>query len=256
MRGIGNVEGFVMTSTLLENRICLITGSSRGIGLGIARVFAENGANVILHGRDENVLRQSLAELSEPKQHSFIAADISTPAGVGVLAAWFFRLHEKLDVLIHSAGILGPPMIPLAEYPAESWKDVLHLNLTAPFLLTQALLPALRKGENPSVIFVSSGVGYKGRAGWGAYSVSKFGVEGLNQVWADELEAESIKVNAVNPGGTRTQMRAAAYPQEDPMTLPTPEDIAPVFVWLARADTEVTGQSLEARDWVGRDPAA
>jgi NAD(P)-dependent dehydrogenase (short-subunit alcohol dehydrogenase family) len=146
-------------------------------------------------------------------------------------------------------------MIPLAEYPVESWQDVLHLNLTAPFLVTQALLPALRKGDHPSLIFVSSGVGYKGRAGWGAYSVSKFGVEGLNQVWADELAAESIRVNAVNPGGTRTQMRAAAYPQEDPITLPTPEEIAPVFVWLARADTAVTGQSLEARDWVGRDPA-
>ena len=245
----------MMSTGILFNRICLITGSSRGIGLGVARVFAENGASVILHGRDENVLRRSLAEFSEPKQHSYITADINTPEGAGVLAASFLRLHEKLDVLIHSAGILGPPMIPLAEYPAESWKDVLHLNLTAPFLVTQALLPALRKGDYPSVIFVSSGVGYKGRAGWGAYSVSKFGVEGLNQVWADELKGENVRVNAVNPGGTRTQMRAAGYPQEDPLTLPTPEEIAPVFVWLARADTEVTGQSLEARDWVGRDPA-
>lgn len=243
-----------MTSALLENRICLITGSSRGIGLGVARVFAENGASVILHGRDEKVLRQSLAEFSEPQKHSYIAADMSTPEGAGALAAAFLRLHEKLDVLIHSAGILGPPKIPLAEYPAESWHEVLHLNLTAPFLVTQALLPALRKGDYPSVIFVSSGVGYQGRAGWGAYSVSKFGVEGLNQVLADELKAESIRVNAVNPGGTRTQMRAAAYPQEDPKSLPTPEDIAAVFVWLARADTTVTGQSLEARDWIGRDP--
>jgi NAD(P)-dependent dehydrogenase (short-subunit alcohol dehydrogenase family) len=244
-----------MTAGILSNRICLITGSSRGIGLGVARVFAENGASVILHGRDENVLRQASAELAEPQKHSYITADLRTPAGAEVLAAAFHRLHEKLDVLIHSAGILGPPMIPLAEYPAESWHDVLYLNLTVPFLVTQALLPTLRKGDHPSVIFVSSGVGYRGRAGWGAYSVSKFGVEGLNQVWSDELEAESIRVNAVNPGGTRTQMRAAAYPQEDPTTLPTPEEIAPVFVWLARADTAVTGQSLEARDWVGRDPA-
>ena len=244
-----------MGTGILSNRICLITGSSRGIGLGIARVFAENGAIVVLHGRDEDSLRESLAEMSEPKQHNYICADLNTAEGAGVLAAKFLRLHERLDVLIHSAGILGPPEVPLAEYPEESWKDVLQLNLTAPFLVTQALLPGLRKGDHPSVIFVSSGLGYRGRAGWGAYSVSKFGVEGLNQVWADELEAEGIRVNAVNPGGTRTQMRAAAYPQEDPMTLPTPEDIAPVFVWLARADTTVTGKSLEARDWVGRDPA-
>ena len=243
-----------MSTGILSNRLCLITGSSRGIGLGVARVLAENGAILVLHGRDEESLRESLAELSEPRKHSYIAADLNTPEGPGVVAAAFLGLHEKLDVLVHSAGILGPPGIPLAEYPEESWKDVLQLNLTAPFLVTQALLPALRKGDHPSVILVSSGVGYKGRAGWGAYSVSKFGVEGLNQVWADELKAEGIRVNAVNPGGTRTQMRAAAYPQENPMTLPRPEDIAPVFVWLARADTAVTGKSLEARDWMGRDP--
>ena len=243
-----------MSTELLAGRICLITGSSRGIGLGVARVFAESGASVILHGRDENVLRQSLAELSEPKQHSYIAADINTPEGTVVLAAAFLRLHEKLDVLIHSAGVLGPK-VPLADYPEAAWNDVLRVNLTAPFLLTQALLPALRKGANPSVVFISSSVGRRGRAEWGGYVVTKFGVEGLTQAWADELKEENVRVNAVNPGGTRTQMRAAGYPQEDPLTLPTPEEIAPVFVWLARADTQITGESLDARDWIGRDPA-
>ena len=164
-------------------------------------------------------------------------------------------LHEKLDVLVHSAGILGPK-IPLDSYPAEDWDEVIQVNLTAPFLLTQALLPLLRKGFHPSVTFISSGVGRVGRAEWGAYAVSKFGVEGLTQVWADELQGENIRVNAVNPGGTRTQMRAAAYPEEDPKTLPTPEEISPVFVWLARSDTTINGQSLEARDWIGKDPAS
>ena len=243
-----------MSSGILSNRICLITGSSRGIGLGVARVFAQNGAIVVLHGRDEDSLRESLAELSEPKQHSYITADINTPEGAVVLAAAFLRLHEKLDVLIHSAGVLGPK-VPLADYPEEAWNDVLRVNLTAPFLLTQALLPALRKGANPSVVFISSSVGRRGRAEWGGYVVTKFGVEGLTQAWADELKGENVRVNAVNPGGTRTQMRAAGYPQEDPLTLPTPEEIAPVFVWLARVDTQITGESLDARDWIGRDPA-
>jgi NAD(P)-dependent dehydrogenase (short-subunit alcohol dehydrogenase family) len=243
-----------MSTDILFNRICLITGSSRGIGLGVARVFAENGARVILHGRDENVLRRSLAELSEPKQHSYITADINTPEGAVVLAAAFLRLHEKLDVLIHSAGVLGPK-VPLADYPEAAWNEVLRVNLTAPFLLTQALMPALRKGANPSVVFISSSVGRRGRAEWGGYVVTKFGVEGLTQAWADELKEENVRVNAVNPGGTRTQMRAAGYPQEDPLTLPTPEEIAPVFVWLARADTQITGESLDARDWIERDPA-
>ena len=243
-----------MSTGILFNRVCLITGSSRGIGLGVARVFAENGASVILHGRDENVLRRSLATLVDPVKHTYVAADLNTAQGPRIIAAGFLRLQKKLDVLIHSAGVLGSK-VPLANYPEAAWNDVLRVNLTAPFLLTQALLPALRKGANPSVVFISSSVGRRGRAEWGGYAVSKFGVEGLTQAWADELEAEGIKVNAVNPGGTRTQMRAAGYPQEDPLTLPTPEEIAPVFVWLARADTQITGESLDARDWIGRDPA-
>lgn len=244
-----------MANELLEGRVCLITGSSRGIGLGIARGFANNGAIVTLHGRDKATLRQSLASLPESAKHTYVAADLNTLEGSKKLAERLIRLHEKLDVLVHSAGILGPKT-PLATYPRKDWHEVIQVNLTVPFLLTQEVLPLLRKGDHPSVIFISSGLGRVGRAEWGAYAVSKFGVEGLTQVWADELQGENIRVNAVNPGGTRTRMRAAAYPEEDPMILPTPEDIAPVFVWLARADTEINGQSLEARDWIGRDPAS
>jgi NAD(P)-dependent dehydrogenase (short-subunit alcohol dehydrogenase family) len=146
-------------------------------------------------------------------------------------------------------------MVPLAEYPPEAWDEVMHLNLTVPFLLTQALLPLLRKGDRPSVVFITSGAGRRGRARWGGYGVSKFGIEGLTQTWADELRPEGIRVNAVNPGATRTRMRAFAYPEEDPQTLPAPEDIAPIFVWLSRPDIQITGQSLDARDWIGRSSA-
>jgi NAD(P)-dependent dehydrogenase (short-subunit alcohol dehydrogenase family) len=244
-----------MSSGILADRICLITGSSRGIGLGIARVFAANGAIVTLHGRDKATLRQSLASLPGAHKHNYIAADLNIPEGSNKLAEKLISLHEELDVLVHSAGILGPKT-PLATYPRKDWDEVIRINLFVPFLLTQELLPLLRKGDNPSIIFISSTLGRVGRAEWGAYAVSKFGVEGLTQVWAHELRTENVRVNAVNPGGTRTQMRAAAYPEEDPMILPRPEDIAPVFVWLARADTEINGQSLEARDWIGRDPAS
>ena len=244
-----------MANELLAGRVCLITGSSRGIGLGIARVFADNGAVVTLHGRDKATLRKSLASLPESAKHSYVAADLNSRGGSETLVESVVRLHDKLDVLVHSAGILGPKT-PLASYPEKDWDEVIQVNLTVPFLVTQALLPLLRKGDHPSVIFISSGLGRVGRAEWGAYAVSKFGVEGLTQVWAHELQGENIRVNAVNPGGTRTQMRAAAYPEEDPKTLPAPEDISPVFVWLARADTLIYGQSLEARDWIGRDPAS
>jgi NAD(P)-dependent dehydrogenase (short-subunit alcohol dehydrogenase family) len=244
-----------MANALLANRVCLVTGSSRGIGLGIARAFAANGATVTLHGRNTATLRQALASLPESLRHTYVEADLNTREGSEKLVERFHKLQEKLDVLVHSAGILGP-ITPLASYPEKDWNEVIQVNLTAPFLLTQALLPLLRKGDHPSVVFISSTLGRVGRAEWGAYVVSKFGVEGLTQVWAHELQGDNIRVNAVNPGGTRTQMRAAAYPEEDPKTLPTPEDISPIFVWLARADTHMHGQSLEARDWMGRDPGS
>jgi NAD(P)-dependent dehydrogenase (short-subunit alcohol dehydrogenase family) len=244
-----------MANELLADRVCLITGSSRGIGLGIARVFAANGAIVTLHGRDRATLSQALASLPESLNHTYVVADLNTREGSEKLVERFHKLQKKLDVLVHSAGILGP-LTPLAGYPEKDWNEVIRVNLTAPFLLTQALLPLLRKGDHPSVVFISSTLGRVGRAEWGAYVVSKFGVEGLTQVWAHELQGDNIRVNAVNPGGTRTQMRAAAYPEEDPRTLPTPEDISPIFVWLARPDTHSNGKSLEARDWMGRDPGS
>jgi NAD(P)-dependent dehydrogenase (short-subunit alcohol dehydrogenase family) len=243
-----------MARELLRGRICVVTGSSRGIGLGAARALSAHGANVTLHGRDEEGLRLALASLHPPGRHQYIAADVADRGGVARLAEEICRRLARLDVLIHSAGILGP-MVPLAEYPPEAWNEVLYLNLTVPFLLTQALLPLLRKGDRPSVVFITSGVGRRGRARWGSYGVSKFGVEGLTQTWADELRPEGIRVNAVNPGGTRTRMRGLAYPEEDAQTLPGPEDIAPVFVWLSRPDIQITGQSLDARDWIGRSPA-
>ena len=245
----------MMANEILAGRVCLVTGSSRGIGRGIARVFAGNGAMVTLHGRDKATLAKSLASLPESPRHNYIAADLNTGGGLETLVERFVRLHEKLDVLVHSAGILGPKTF-LASYPEKDWDEVIRVNLTVPFLITQKLLPLLRNGDHPSVIFISSGVGRLGRAEWGAYAVSKFGLEGLTQVWAHELRGENIRVNAVNPGGTRTQMRAAAYPEEDPKTLPTPEDISPVFLWLARADTNINGQSFEARDWIGKDPGS
>jgi NAD(P)-dependent dehydrogenase (short-subunit alcohol dehydrogenase family) len=249
------MEVMIMAGELLRNRLCLVTGSSRGLGLGIARSLAAHGAVVVVHGRDETRLRAALNELPGAGPHHSLVADLAEDDGPQRLAGEVLRRWGRLEVLIHSAGILGP-MRPLKEYPSEAWDAVLRINLTAPFLLTRALLPALARGDRPAVVFISSGVGRTGRAGWGAYAVSKFGVEGLTQVWAHELGKENIRVNAVNPGGTRTQMRALAYSGEDPLSLPTPEEIAPVFVWLARPDTPAAGKSLEARDWIGRDPAA
>ncbi|MGH7395671.1 MAG: SDR family NAD(P)-dependent oxidoreductase [Candidatus Methylomirabilales bacterium] len=238
---------------LLAGRVALITGASQGIGHAVAAAFATEGAALALCARRPGPLERVVAALTgQGADVLALPADVGRPADIAALAEAVRRRFGRLHVLVNNASLLGP-MVPLAEYPPEAWETVLAVNLTGPFLLTQACLPLLRAAGGGSVINVSSGVGRAARKGWGAYAVSKFGLEGLTQVLADELREEGIRVNAVNPGGTRTAMRAAAVPREDPGTLPTPEVIAPVFLYLAsEASRGVTGKSLDARDWIGR----
>jgi NAD(P)-dependent dehydrogenase (short-subunit alcohol dehydrogenase family) len=149
--------------------------------------------------------------------------------------------------LVNNASLLGP-RVTLVEYPFGEWEHVIRVNLNGLFLLTQQVVKRMIAQRHGSIINVSSGVGRVGRARWGAYAVSKFGLEGLTQVLADEVKDFGIRVNSVNPGPTRTEMRAEAYPDEDP---PTPEQITPIFVHLASVESEnVTGQMLEAKDWL------
>ena len=153
-----------------------------------------------------------------------------------------------LDGLVHNAGILGSRS-PIQHHDVAEWQRVLHVNLTAPFILCRCLLPLLLQSGDASVIFTSSGVGRTGKAYWGAYAVSKFGIEGLNQVLAEEMGGKpSIRVNAVNPGPTRTAMRAAAYPAEDPLQLKTPEEILGVYLYLLGGESRgVSGRSFDAQ---------
>ncbi|HYA28852.1 MAG TPA: SDR family NAD(P)-dependent oxidoreductase, partial [Acidobacteriota bacterium] len=126
-------------------------------------------------------------------------------------------------------------------------------NLTGMFLMTRAVLPGMLARRAGSIINLTSGVGRAGKANWGAYAVAKAGVEGFTQVLADEVKSAGIRVNSVNPAATRTQMRAHAYPSEDPTTLPSAESITPIFLFLATDESaNITGQALNARDWIGR----
>ena len=137
---------------------------------------------------------------------------------------------------------------PLQQFDIVSWQKVMHVNLTAAFALTQVCLPLLLEAPDPSIIFTSSGVGRRGRAFWGAYAVSKFGTEGLSQVLADEHREGKLRVNCVNPGGTRTKMRLEAYPAEDRDKLKTREEILPVYLYLLGPDAAgITGESLDAQ---------
>lgn len=238
-------------AALLQERVILITGANRGIGAALAKGCAALGAQVILQGRDAAALTQVRDEIlanggqaAEPLVLDLASAD---EAAYAATAERLQQEFGRLDGLVHNAGLLGP-RVPLEQTSVPALAQVMQVNVLAGFALTQALLPLLKASGDASVVFTSSSVGRKGRAGWGAYSVSKFATEGLMQVWAEELADAAIRVNSVNPGGTRTAMRAAAYPAENPARLPAPEAILPVYLYLLGPDSQgTTGQALNAQ---------
>ena len=235
---------------VLKDKIALITGGSKGIGKGISKAFLYQGAKVIICARNAEELKITENELKNGFHISSLRADLRNPKDVTLISEFISKEFGKLDILVNNASILGKN-VKIEDYPEELWKEVIDINLNAQFFITKSLIPLLKKSINGSIINVSSTVGRQGRAKWGAYSVSKFGIEALTQILSQELEEFNIRVNSVNPGGTITGMRAAAVPDEDPMTLPTPLDIAPVFVYLA-SDESIgeTGKEFNARDWI------
>ncbi|MAF84695.1 MAG: YciK family oxidoreductase [Chromatiales bacterium] len=236
---------------LLADRVILITGAGAGIGRAIAKAFSAHGATVVLTSRTPKnleTLRDEIVADGHPRP-AILPMDLAraNKPSFQQLADRINDASGRLNGIVHNAGILGP-RLPIENYDETTWNEVMHLNLTVPFVMTQALLPLLRAADDASIIFTSSGVGRKGRAGWGAYAVSKFGTEGLSQVLADELADTSIRVNCINPGRTRTAMRAAAYPEEDPNTLLSPEAIVAVYLYLMGPDSQgINGQSLNAQ---------
>lgn len=247
-----DVRGYTYSRDLLEGRIVLVTGASDGIGRALALEVAALGARVILHGRNREKLETVYDRITadHPKARPTIAVMDLASADGQAYTSIADSVHEtfgRLDGLVHNAGILGPRM-PIAQYDVVAWQRVLHVNLTAAFALTQVMLPLLGEAEDPSVIFTSSAVGRRGRAHWGAYSVSKFGIEALAQVMADETRHGSLRVNCVNPGPTRTRMRLEAYPAEERERLKTPEQVLAPYVFLLGPDSRgVTGLSLDAQ---------
>ncbi|PHN53483.1 3-oxoacyl-ACP reductase [Pseudomonas syringae] len=237
---------------LLKGRVILVTGAARGIGAAAARAYAAHGASVVLLGRTE----ASLAEVSDQiksagqPQPLIIALNLenATAQQYRELAARVEHEFGRLDGLLHNASISGP-RTPLEQLPDEDFMQVMHVNVNATFMLTRALLPLLKRSEDASIAFTSSSVGRKGRANWGAYGVSKFATEGLMQTLADELEGvTAVRANSINPGATRTGMRAQAYPDENPLNNPAPEDIMPVYLYLMGPDsTGINGQALNAQ---------
>jgi NAD(P)-dependent dehydrogenase (short-subunit alcohol dehydrogenase family) len=235
----------------LDGKVALITGGSRGIGKAVAAAYATEGAKVFVCGRNKAALERAVAEIRvSGGEISGRRADIVKATEVKRLVGAVCRAYGTIHVLVNNAGILGPRE-PIARYPLSAWEEVIKANLTSVFIVTKAVLKVMMPQREGSIINVSSGVGRAGKSRWGAYAAAKFGVEGLTQVLADEMRDYHIRVNAVNPGGTRTEMRARAYPDEDPRTLPVPEETTRVFVYLASPESQaVTGKSFDARDWL------
>ncbi len=235
---------------LLDGRVILVTGATSGIGLAVSRDLVRHGATVVLHGRDAAALENVYNELKELGPEP-VAAQLDLERAQGQeyqhLTDLIAERFERLDGLVHNAGILGD-LSPIEHYDIGLWQKVMHVNVNAPFILTRCLLPLLHQSKDASILFTTSGVGNVGRAFWGAYCASKFATEGLAQVLADECENTSVRVNYINPGSTRTGMRRKAFPAEDPDTLPAPESITAAYLYLLGPDSAgMSGNRFEAR---------
>lgn len=233
---------------MLEDKVVLVTGASQGLGRALALAYAREGAKVVVNSRSEESVRPVAEEIEGLGTEVLaLAADVSDSEDARRLANGAAERFGRIDVLVNNAGVLGP-RVEILEYPDEEWSRVLEANLTGPYLVSKAVIPRMLEGG--SIINVVSGVSIEGRPKWGAYSVSKFGLEGLSQILAAELESRGIRSNAVDPGGMNTEMRAAAYSKEDARSRIAPEENVDVFLYLASDESEgVTGQRFKAQEF-------
>lgn len=237
---------------LLRDRIILVTGAVEGVGRAVARGAARHGATVVLCAKDEAKLEAVYDEIEadggpEPASLPLDLEQADEPLYLGVATTLGDELG-RLDGLVHCATYV-PFLSRVDDYDAEQWQRVTRINLTAPFLLTQACMPLLRAADDASVVFTADRVGRRGLAYWGAFAAAKFGIEGLTQVLAEETrDSTRIRVNSLDPGIVRTAQRRQLYPGEDPNTLPTADVAVPAYLWLLGPDSAgTTGQALSAQ---------
>ncbi len=245
-------QNYQASQSLLQGKTILITGAGDGIGATAACTYAAHGATIILLGRTvqklENIYDQ-IVKAGHPKPAIYpMDLEGAKDNDYYQLADNIEKEFSSLDGLLHNAARLDS-LMPLEQYDLKIWARLMQVNLTAPFLLTHACLPLLKKSVDASVIFTSSGVAHHGRAYWGAYGVTKAGCDNLMQILADEVENHTnIRSNSIDPGAVRTRMRRLAYPAEDASLLPLPEDIMPAYLYLMGADSnEFTGEIFSVK---------
>ncbi len=228
-------------AALLEGRVALVTGASRGIGYAMALELARQGAHVIALARTVGGLEELDDEIrSAGGAATLVPLDLADMAAIDRLGGVVFERWQKLDMLFANAAMLGP-LTPLAHVKPKVWDQVVTLNLTANWRLIASLDPLLRASDAGRAVFVTTGATYAPRAYWGAYAATKQALETLALTYAEEVAGSPLKVNLVNPGATRTAMRAKAMPGEDPDTLPSPRDIAAKILPLFMPDLEAHG---------------
>lgn len=245
-----DIRSFVPSSNCLDGKTILVTGAGDGIGRVAALTYARYGATVLLLGRTSSKLEYVYDEIESlgGKQPAMLPMNLegATYAEMQQLEGLINKEVGQLDGILHNAGLLGQ-LTPLEMYDVDTFAQVMKVNFTATFMLTQALLPLLKDADHGSIVFTSSTVGTHPRAFWGAYALSKQAVEGMSDIFTQETQnTTNLRFNCVNPGGTRTNMRAHAYPGENPMSLKTPEDIMAGYVCLMSDESiGVRGQVIE-----------
>ena len=235
---------------ILKDKRIVITGASRGLGRALAFRYAEEGAHLALCARSLEELNRVGLELSLRWASPLLSScDIADHYQVERFAAMVLEELGTVDVLVNNASQLGP-RIEIAEWTPATWKRIIDVNVNGLFAVTKAFVPAMVKQGSGSIINVSSSVGKRGRSRWGAYATSKFALEGFTQVLADELKNKGVRVNSVNPGPMDTDMRHAAYPEEDRSKLKSPTEVLDVFVFLASDRSRgTTGQYFDAQEF-------
>ncbi len=229
----------------LDGARVIVTGASRGLGRAVAEAVAGEGGRLVVTATRREHLEGLLARLGERGGDAHaVALDLADPDSVRAAASEAVAVLGRVEGLVNNAGLLGVRR-PLAGYPMDVWEHVMAVNLTGTLRLTQAVLPAMSRGG--AIVNVSSGAA--GRPTWGAYSISKLALDGVTRILREELADREIRCVGINPGGTRTEMRAAAYPDEDPATVPHPSSrVEPFIAVLAGEDP---GPHVEAGQWTG-----
>ena len=234
----------------LENRTALVTGANRGLGLAIAKAYAKEGAKVLLAGRNEAALERVQAEIAASGGDARVfVVDLEDADSVRGLAASIKGEFSSLDIFVANAASLGA-RVPLVRYPLETWRQTFRINVEANLVLLGELDPLFKASDSARIIMLSANVATQGKATTGSYAVSKAALEAMVRIYVVESKGTPIRINIVSPGPTRTEMRARAAPEEDPLSIKPPEAVTPLFVELATRECQRQGEWLNADDWL------